>query len=98
MLTIKISGGLGFSYKGQIDIDKLPSHIRDKVKLLLAAPHLTEVAGRDVNTKMADAIHYEIEWPMQKGISFTESQAEGALLDLIDELKPHLTILKAGGP
>lgn len=93
VLTLKYSGGLGVSYQGSVDVDTLPAALRAEVDAVLSDDHLSSLARRPRDDVAVDTVTYEIGLGAGGGIyRFDESQADAAVLDLIDELRPHLVL------
>jgi hypothetical protein len=93
ILTLKYSGGLGVSYQGSVDVDTLPAALRAGVDAVLSDEHLSSLARRPRDGAAVDTVTYEIGLGAGGGTyRFDESQADAAVLDLIDELRPHLVL------
>ena len=93
-MTLKISGGLGVSYKGRVDLAALPDALRSRASTTLSADTLSRLAAQPANALVADAVTYEIELAdADKTFLIEETQADADFLELIDELRPYLALL-----
>lgn len=93
-MTLKISGGLGVSYKGRVDLAALPDALRSRARTMLSADKLSRLAAQPENALVADAVRYEIGFAdADETFLIEEAQADADFLELIDELRPFLALL-----
>ena len=90
-IYLRTSGGMGIPIEGAIDVDALPAELARQVRKTLSSHQLARAAQRSPSPFIADQIAYEIIVPdEQRGepVAYTihESQADDALLEVLDEL------------
>jgi hypothetical protein len=93
-LFIKYSGGMGISYQGSIDISSLPSDLYNTLQFELSEKKLQKFSIEKKNLFVTDSVIYELQFENSDQMFFIEeSQANDELLELIDNLRPHLKLL-----
>lgn len=84
---------MGVSYQGSVDLSTLPSGLYDTVLTELSEKNLSKIGREKKNQFATDSIIYELHYE-SSGETFTidENQASEELLELIDNLRPYLSL------
>lgn len=92
ILTIKFSGGMGVSYQGSVDLSSLPGALSKAVRTELSVKAISGTRGGGGQYTI-DSTTYSFQYE-NSGEKFTvdESEASDELLELIDSLRPFLTL------
>jgi len=93
ILFIKFSGGMGVSYQGSVDLSALPDDLLQEVQTELSEKNLAKINTVKRDPFAADSIIYEIQYDKSgKKFIIDESQTSDNILELIDNLRPYLTL------
>lgn len=93
LVRLRISGGLGVSYEGSVEVSRLPGELASQVRTILTKERLSRISRRRRPSDAVDTISYEIGIEdVEESFRIDETQADAATLDLLDELRPHLRL------
>ena len=91
MLFIKYSGGMGVSYRGNIDLSRLPGDLCKTLRSEISERNLSKRNKEDKGLLATNSIIYELQYENSDQVfTIDESEASDELLELIDSLTPFL--------
>jgi len=94
-LLIKVSGGIGVSYQGVIELSTLPQNLLIQVQSELSESNLLRLSSSESQSDfVTDLTSYEMQYSdSDRSFIIKENQLPTKVIDLLDSILPYLTLL-----